>query len=58
MLGSSWYSGTIAEWVRASALCYSEWMVSSLNPGEGINYFSSRVGDGVLSVTHIDGYDY
>ena len=50
------YSGTIAEWVRASALSHSEWMVPSSNPGKGRNYFYSRVGDGGLSVTPIGGY--
>ena len=48
-------SGTVAEWVRASALSHSEWMVPSSNPGEYINYFYSRVGDVKLSVTLIDG---
>ena len=31
-------------------------MVPSSNPGEGRNYFYSQVGNGGLSVTHIDGY--
>ena len=43
-------------WVRASALYHSEWMVPSSNLGEDINYFYSQVGDGVLSVTCINGY--
>ena len=30
--------GTVAEWVRASALSHSEWMVLSSNPGEGRNF--------------------
>ena len=41
-------SGTVAEWVRASALLHSEWMVPSLNPGEGRIYFF-LVGNGVLN---------
>ena len=49
-------SGTVAGWVRGSAFYHSEWMVPSSNPGEGRIYFYSWVGDGVLSVTHIDGY--
>ena len=40
------YSGAIAEWVRASALSHSEWMVLSSNPGEDKNYFYSQLGDG------------
>ena len=28
------HQGTIAEWVRVSALSHSEWMVLSLNPSE------------------------
>ena len=31
-------------------------MVPSSNPGERRKYFYSRVGDGGLSVTRIDGY--
>ena len=31
-------------------------MVQSSNPGGGSNYFYSRVGDGELSITRIDGY--
>ena len=49
-------SGTLAKWVRASALSHSEWMVQSSNPDEGRNYFYSRVRDGGLSITRIDGY--
>ena len=51
-------AGTIAEWVRASVLSHSEWMVLSSNPGGGriIYLFHSRVGDGELSITRIDGY--
>ena len=49
-------SGTIAEWVRVSALSHSEWLVPISNSGEGRNYFYSLVGDGGLSVAHIDGY--
>ena len=46
-----------ADLVRAPALSHSEWMVPSSNPGEGRNYFYSRVGDGGLSIICIDGYD-
>ena len=49
-------SGTVAEWVSASALSHFEWMVPSSNSGNGINYFYSLVGDGGLSVAHIDGF--
>ena len=42
--------------VRVSALSHSEWMVQSSNFGKGRNYFYSRVGDGGLSIAHIDGY--
>ena len=31
-------------------------LVPCSNPGEGRNYFYSRVGDGGLSLTRIDGY--
>ena len=48
----------MAEWVRASALSHSEWMVLSSNPGKGRNYVYSRVGDGGLNVTSIIGYRY
>ena len=50
------YSGTITEWVRASALSHSEWMVPRSKPGKGRNYFCSRVGNGGVRVTCIDGY--
>ena len=50
------FSGIIAEWVEASALSHSEWVVKSSNASECRNYFYSRVGDAGLSVTHIDGY--
>ena len=36
-------SGTVAEWVRASALSHSEWMVQCSSPGEGRNYYYSHV---------------
>ena len=49
-------SGLIAEWFRASDISHSEWMVSISNPGEGRNYFYSRVGYGGLRATRIDGY--
>ena len=35
------YIDTVAEWVRASALSFSECMVPSSNPREGTNYFYS-----------------
>ena len=46
----------MAEWVRASAIPHSEWMVPSSNSGEGKHYFYSQVGDGGLSVTCINDY--
>ena len=46
-------SDTIAEWVTASALSHSEWMVPSSNPWGGRSYFYSQVGDGGLSETHV-----
>ena len=49
-------SGTVAEWVRASVLSQSEWIVPSLNPGKGRNYFYPGFGDGGLRITRIDGY--
>ena len=44
--------GTGAEWVRASILLHSEWMVPSLNPCEGKMFFE----DGELRVIGIDGF--
>ena len=41
---------------RVKALSHSEWMVPSSNPCEGRNYFYSRVGNGGLRLTRIDGY--
>ena len=41
------YSSTIADWVRASALSHSEWMVLSSNPGEERNYLSKMHPIGV-----------
>ena len=46
-------SDTIAEWVRASALSHSSWMVPSSNLGGGISYFYSQVGDDGLSETRV-----
>ena len=46
----AWYSGTIAEWVRVSALSHSDWMVPSSNPSESRHYFNSGIWDGGLSV--------
>ena len=37
-------TGTVAEWVRASALSHSEWMVPISNPGEGMNKKCFQVG--------------
>ena len=46
----------VAEWVRASALSHTEWMIQSPNPSKSRNYFYSQVGDGGLNVAHFDGY--
>ena len=48
--------GTVAEWVRLSALYQFEWMVLTLNPGEGIYAFELGMADKVeamlLASTH------
>ena len=46
-------AGTIAEWVRASALSHSEWMVQSSNPsGSRIIYLYIRAGECTMRPTN------